>query len=233
MDNAYDFSGDFSYSTFPIENVYDQQPYFTEVNDLYTIPPPPPLTGLQVQTYTDEEQDANTDCSNNNNDEDVPPPTKITRITSSSASSPVMNTPSSLNETYSDDNNDNDNNNNNNNNNNDNNVYTNETSEITAESLLEDIPRSRLADISSEKLLEWSKYLSEKYTLTKDQAQRIRSFIKLAKNREAVRKSRAKAVGKLENATKKNEELLARIAALEAEVKRLRQENESLKRKHD
>ena len=109
----------------------------------------------------------------------------------------------------------------------------------TPESLLNGVSKEALRGVSSAELEECERYLQSTYELTQGQADTLHKQIKLAKNREAVRKSRVKVQNKLSTFEAENAELRRRIAALEAEVQALRTqnavlavENNSLKRRH-
>lgn len=110
----------------------------------------------------------------------------------------------------------------------------------TPESLLNGVTREALRGVSSSELEECEKYLQNAYELTQGQIDTLHKQIKLAKNREAVRKSRVKVQNKLSNFEMENVELKKKIMLMEAEIQKLRTqnavlatENNALKRKHD
>ena len=110
----------------------------------------------------------------------------------------------------------------------------------TPESLLNGVSREALRGVSSSELEECEKYLQSTYELTQGQIDTLHKQIKLAKNREAVRKSRVKVQNKLSSFEMENVELKKKIMLLEAEIQKLRTqnavlstENSALKRKHD
>ena len=110
----------------------------------------------------------------------------------------------------------------------------------TPESLLNGVSREALRGVPSSELEECEKYLQSTYELTQGQIDTLHKQIKLAKNREAVRKSRVKVQNKLSGFEMENVELKKKIMLLEAEIQKLRTENavlatenNALKRKHD
>lgn len=109
----------------------------------------------------------------------------------------------------------------------------------TPESLLNGVSREALRSVSSSELEECEKYLQSTYELNQGQVETLHKQIKLAKNREAVRKSRVKVQNKLSNFEMENIELRKKIMMMEAEIQKLKTqnavlatENNALKRKH-
>lgn len=110
----------------------------------------------------------------------------------------------------------------------------------TPESLLNGVTREALRGVPSSELEECEKYLQNTYELTQGQVDTLHKQIKLAKNREAVRKSRVKVQNKLSSFELENIELKKKILLLENEIQKLRThnavlatENNALKRKHE
>lgn len=109
----------------------------------------------------------------------------------------------------------------------------------TPESLLNGVTREALRSVPSSELEECEKYLQNTYELNQEQVETLHKQIKLAKNREAVRKSRVKVQNKLNNFEAENIELRKKIMMMEAEIQNLKTqnvvlatENATLKRKY-